>query len=181
MSDEYITPIKLPATKSKTEAQIKKAIKNKEYREKNKEALDAKRKANRAANDTAERAYRREWYHKNKQKQEMLEDGSYLVTTKQIARMIGVKETMMETIKQTEAYQMPKSKMARCDGTFLYCRDEIEEWLPFVREVVAFQSPKKKPIVLKGAAVHIVNFVRNNAEVIKYCDEIRRKNSEVYA
>jgi hypothetical protein len=46
---------------------------------------------------------------------------------------------------------------------------------------VAFYSPKKKPIKLTGAAVHIVNFMRNNAEIIKYCDEIRRNKSEVYA
>ena len=181
MSDEYIIPVEYTATKSKTEAQIKKAIRNREYREKNKVDLEAKRIAKRLANDTEEKASRREWYHKNKKKQELLEDGSYLITLKQVGRMIGVKENMATKISLTESYKMPKPKMARCDGTSLYCRDEVEEWLPYVREVVAFYSPKKKPIKLTGAAVHIVNFMRNNAEIIKYCDEIRRKNSEVYA
>ena len=169
------------ATERKTEEQIKKALRNKEYRERNREELKVKRIARCKANDTAEKAARREWYHNNKKKQETLEDGSYLITLKQIGRMIGVKENVATKISQTESYKMPKAKMARCDGTSLYCRDEIEEWLPYVREVVAFYSPKKKPIKLTGAAVHIVNFMRNNAEIIKYCDEIRRKKSEVYA
>ena len=170
------------ATERKTEDQIKKALRNKEYREKNKEELKIKRVARRKANDTAEKAARRDWYHKNKKKQEeeILEDGSYLITLKQIGRMIGVKEDLATKISKTESYKMPKPKMARCDGTSLYCRDEIEEWLPYVREVVAFHSPRKKPIKLTGAAVHIVNFMRNNVEIIKYCDEIRRKKSEVY-
>lgn len=171
------------ATERKTEDQIKKALRNKEYREKNKEELKIKRVARRKANDTAEKAARREWYHKNKKKQEeeILEDGSYLITLKQIGRMIGVKEDLATKISKTESYKMPKAKMARCDGTSLYCRDEIEEWLPYVREVVAFHSPRKKPIKLTGAAVQIVNFMRNNVEIIKYCDEIRRKKAEVYA
>jgi len=180
MSDKYNIPVEQPATKIKTEEQIKKALRNKEYRERNIEELKVKRIARRKANDTAEKAARRNWYHKNKKKQELLEDGSYLITLKQIGRMIGVKETIATKISQTELYKMPKAKMARCDGTSLYCRDEIEEWLPYVREVVAFYSPKKKPIVLKGAAVHIVNFMRNNAKVVAYCDQLRKDNLEVY-
>jgi hypothetical protein len=65
--------------------------------------------------------------------------------------------------------------MARCDGTDLYCRDEIEEWLPFIQEAVAFFPNKKKLIKISGTALVNIAFIRNNLEVIKYCDEIRRK------
>tara|TARA_R110000868_G_scaffold404069_1_gene681905 strand:+ start:884 stop:1141 length:258 start_codon:yes stop_codon:yes gene_type:complete len=70
---------------------------------------------------------------------------------------------------------MPRPKMARCDGTDLYCRDEIEEWLPFIQDAVAFFPNRKKLIKISGAALQNVTFMKNNLKVIKYCDEIRRK------
>ena len=74
------------------------------------------------------------------------EESSQLITLKSIARLIGVKEAVVRALRDTPTYNMPKPKMARCDGTDLYCRDEIEELLPFIQEAVAFFPNKKKLI-----------------------------------
>jgi hypothetical protein len=103
------------------------------------------------------------------------EESSQLITLKSISRLIGVKEASVRTLRDTPTYNMPKPKMARCDGTDLYCRDEIEEWLPFIQEVVAFFPNKKKLIKISGTALINIAFIKNNLKVIKYCDEIRRK------
>jgi hypothetical protein len=103
------------------------------------------------------------------------EESSQLITLKSISRLVGVKEVVIKTLRDTPNYNMPKPKMARCDGTDLYCRDEIEEWLPFIQEAVAFFPNKKKLIKISGTALVNIAFIRNNLEVIKYCDEIRRK------
>lgn len=103
------------------------------------------------------------------------EESSQLITLKSISRLVGVKEAVIKTLRDTPNYNMPRPKMARCDGTDLYCRDEIEEWLPFIQEAVAFFPNKKKLIKISGTALVNIAFIRNNLEVIKYCDEIRRK------
>jgi len=103
------------------------------------------------------------------------EESSQLITLKSISRLIGVKEAVVKTLRDTPIYNMPTPKMARCDGTDLYCRDEIEEWLPFIQEAVAFFPNKKKLIKISGTALINIAFIRNNLKVIKYCDEIRRK------
>jgi hypothetical protein len=103
------------------------------------------------------------------------EESSQLITLKSISRLIGVKEAVVRALRDTPTYNMPKPKMARCDGTDLYCRDEIEEWLPFIQEAVAFFPNKKKLIKISGTALINIAFIKNNLKVIKYCDEIRRK------
>jgi len=103
------------------------------------------------------------------------EESSQLITLKSISRLIGVKEAVVKTLRDTPIYNMPSPKMARCDGTDLYCRDEIEEWLPFIQEAVAFFPNKKKLIKISGTALVNIAFMKNNLKVIKYCDEIRRK------
>lgn len=103
------------------------------------------------------------------------EESSQLITLKSISRLIGVKEAVVRALRDTPTYNMPKPKMARCDGTDLYCRDEIEEWLPFIQEAVAFFPNKKKLIKISGTALINISFIKNNLKVIKYCDEIRRK------
>jgi hypothetical protein len=108
-------------------------------------------------------------------KEEEEEESSQLITLKSISRLVGVKEAVIKTLRDNPTYDMPKPKMARCDGTDLYCRDEIEEWLPFIQEAVAFFPNKKKLIKISGTALQNVMFMKNNLEVIKYCDEIRRK------
>jgi hypothetical protein len=103
------------------------------------------------------------------------EESSQLITLKSISRLVGVKEAAIKTLRDNPTYDMPRPKMARCDGTDLYCRDEIEEWLPFIQEAVAFFPNKKKLIKISGTALQNVMFMKNNLEVIRYCDEIRRK------
>ena len=48
-------------------------------------------------------------------------------------------------------------------------------WLPFMQEAVAFFPNRKKLIRIRGVALQNVTFMKNNLAVIKYCDEIRRK------
>jgi hypothetical protein len=103
------------------------------------------------------------------------EESSQLITLKSISRLVGVKEVVIKGLRDNPTYNMPNPKMARCDGTDLYCRDEIEEWLPFIQEAVAFFPNKKKLIKISGTALQNVMFMKNNLEVIRYCDEIRRK------
>ena len=164
----------------KTEEQIKKALRNREYREKNKEALRLKRVAKFEANEEKHRSEKLAWYYKNKEKQLQEEESSPMMTLKSVARLIGVRENVAKNISKTESYKMPKPKMAMCDGSNLYCRIEIEEWMPFIREVVAFYSTKRKLIKLTGAAVHIVNFMQNNKAVISHCEEERTRLRELW-
>ena len=49
--------------------------------------------------------------------------------------------------------------------------------MPFIREVVAFYSAKKKIIVLSGASAHIVNFMRKNSAVMKHCEKWERSRN----
>ena len=158
----------------KTEEQIKKAAKNRAYRELNKETLRLKRII-KEENEEVKLNIKntsKDWYLRNKEKEE--EDASVLMTTKAVARLIGVKENMVHKIMLTDSYKMPKHKMTLVDGSKLYCREEIKEWMPFIREVVAFYSAKKKIIVLSGAAAHIVNFMRKNSAVMKHCEKWER-------
>jgi hypothetical protein len=164
----------------KTEEQIKKALRNREYREKNKEILRLKRVAKFEANEEKHRSEKLAWYYKNKEKQLQEEESSPMMTLKSVARLIGVRENVAQKISKTESYKMPKPKMARCDGSDLYCRMEIEEWMPFIREVVAFYSTKRKLIKLTGAAVHIVNFMQNNKAVISHCEDERKRLRELW-
>ena len=112
---------------------------------------------------------------KVKEKELLEQENSPLITLKCISRLVGVKEAVIKTLKDKPSYKMPKPRMVHCDGTDLYCRDEIEEWLPFIQEVVAYFPNKKKLIQISGNALVNINFIRNNLEIIKYCDEIRRK------
>ena len=111
----------------KTEEQIKKAAKNRAYRELNKETLRLKR---------------------------IIKEEN---------------EEVKLNIKNTNKDWYLRNK--------LYCREEIKEWMPFIREVVAFYSAKKKIIVLSGAAAHIVNFMRKNSAVIKHCEKWERSRN----
>jgi hypothetical protein len=161
--------------KVKTPAQINKAISNRAYREEHKDELRVKRLARDAVNKPMIKATNKNWYDRTKEKELLEQEDSPLVTLKSISRLIGVKEVVIKTLRDNPTYDMPKPKMARCDGTDLYCRDEIEEWLPFIQEAVAFFPNRKKLIKISGMALQNVMFMRNNLEAIRYCDEIRRK------
>ena len=161
--------------KVKTPAQINKAISNKAYREEHKDELRVKRLARDVVNKPMIKATNKNWYDRTKEKELLEQEDSPLVTLKSISRLVGVKEVVIKGLRDNPTYNMPSPKMARCDGTDLYCRDEIEEWLPFIQEAVAFFPNRKKLIKISGMALQNVMFMRNNLEVIKYCDEIRRK------
>ena len=161
--------------KVKTQAQINKAISNRAYREEHKDDLRLKRLARDAVNKPMIKATNKNWYERTKEKELLEQEDSPLVTLKSISRLVGVKEIVIKTLRDNPTYNMPKPKMARCDGTDLYCRDEIEEWLPFIQEAVAFFPNRKKLIRIRGVALQNVTFMKNNLAVIKYCDEIRRK------
>ena len=161
--------------KVKTQAQINKAISNRAYREEHKDDLRLKRLARDAVNKPMIKATNKNWYDRTKEKELLEQEDSPLITLKSISRLVGVKEAVIKTLRDNPTYNMPKPKMARCDGTDLYCRDEIEEWLPFIQEAVAFFPNKNKLIKISGTALVNIAFIRNNLEVIKYCDEIRRK------
>ncbi len=161
--------------KVKTPAQIIKAISNKAYREEHKDDLRLKRLARDGGNKVKIKATNKKWYTNNKEKEVLEQEDSPLITLKSISRLVGVKEAVIKTLRDNHPYNMPKPKMARCDGSDLYCRDEIEEWLPFIQEAVAFFPNRKKLIKISGTALQNVTFMKNNLAVIKYCDEIRRK------
>ena len=161
------------------EQQLKKAAQNRSYRELNKETLRLKRiiKEKNEEVKLSIKNTNRDWYLRKKEKEEREEAASLLMTPKAIARLIGVKENMMRKIILTDSYKMPKAKMTLVDGSKLYCREEINEWIPFIREAVVFYSAKKKIIVLTGAAAHIVNFMRENAAVMKHCEKWARSRN----
>jgi hypothetical protein len=161
--------------KVKTDAQINKAISNRAYREEHKDDLRLKRLARDAVNKPMIKETNKKWYTNNKEKELLEQEDSPLITLKSISRLVGVKEAVIKTLRDNPTYNMPSPKMARCDGTDLYCRDEIEEWLPFMQEAVAFFPNRKRLIKISGTALVNIAFIKNNLEVIRYCDEIRRK------
>ena len=161
--------------KVKTQAQINRAILNRDYREEHRDDIRLKRLVRSAANKPMIKATNKKRYDRTKEKELLEQEDSPLITLKSISRLVGVREVVIKTLRDNPTYNMPSPKMARCDGTDLYCRDEIEEWLPFIQEAVAFFPNKKKLIKISGAALQNVMFMKNNLEVIRYCDEIRRK------
>ena len=134
--------------KVKTPAQIIKAISNKAYREEHKDDLRLKRLARDGGNKVKIKATNKKWYTNNKEKELLEQEDSPLITLKSISRLVGVKEAVIKTLRDNHPYNMPKPKMARCDGSDLYCRDEIEEWLPFIQEAVAFFPNRKNFIYI---------------------------------
>jgi Tfp pilus assembly protein PilZ len=63
------------------------------------------------------------------------------------------------------------------DGTVLYNRAAIMEWMPYIREASAFIG-KGKPIKIGGMALQIVHFMHKSKEMKLYCDELRRKQTD---
>jgi hypothetical protein len=96
------------------------------------------------------------------------------ITKKEIAQLIGINLIPLEKILKDPKYCAPTHIATHFDGTVLFNRAEIMEWMPYVREACAF-IPKGKKIKITGMAAQIVQFMRKNKKVIAYCDEIRRK------
>jgi predicted DNA-binding transcriptional regulator AlpA len=137
-----------------------------------------------------------EYYHKNKKvihervllkrkadrlKMEHLKNNSVIhpvpqkcITKKEIMALIGVTALVLDRISKDKKYCMPKQVATHIDGTVLFNRAEIIEWLPYAREACAFIK-KTKPIKLTGMAASIVEFMRRSKDMELYCNELRRK------
>jgi predicted DNA-binding transcriptional regulator AlpA len=96
------------------------------------------------------------------------------ITKKEIAKLIGVKMLTLEKILKDKKYSAPKHTELHFDGTVLFNRSEIMEWMPYAREACAFIK-KGKQIKLTGMAASIVHFMHRNKETELICNEIRRK------
>ena len=88
--------------------------------------------------------------------------------------LIGVTALVLDKILKDKKYSAPRQVATHIDGTVLYNRAEIMEWLPYARESCAFIK-KPKPIKLTGMAVQIVKFMHRSKNMEMYCDEIRRR------
>jgi len=100
------------------------------------------------------------------------------ITKKEIMALIGIKALMLDKIVKDSKYCMPKHVATHIDGTILFNRAEIMDWLPYIREVCAFMY-KRPPIKLTGMAAQIVQFMHRSKDMELYCDEIRRRGNNV--
>ena len=98
------------------------------------------------------------------------------ITKKEIMALIGIKALMMDKIVKDPKYCMPKHAATHIDGTILFNRAEIMDWLPYIREVCAFMY-KRPPIKLTGMAAQIVQVMHRSKDMELYCDEIRRRGN----
>jgi len=134
-----------------------------------------------------------EYYHKNKKaihervmlkrKMDRLKADDVIppvpqksITKKEIMALIGIKALMLDKIVKDPKYCMPKHAATHIDGSILFNRAEIMDWLPYIREVCAFMY-KRPPIKLTGMAASIVEFMRRSKDMELYCDEIRRRGN----
>jgi hypothetical protein len=96
----------------------------------------------------------------------------------QIAKIIGITYSKLRArVAVNPRYMMPKHMYIMLDGSKVYNKAEIDEWLPYIIDLLAFDpcSTKKNRITISGNAILTINFLRKNKKVVKYCDEIRRK------
>ena len=96
------------------------------------------------------------------------------ITKKEIMALIGIKALMLDKIVKDPKYCMPKHVATHIDGSILFNRAEIMDWLPYIREACAFMY-KRPPIKLTGMAAQIVQFMHRSKDMELYCDELRRK------
>ena len=99
------------------------------------------------------------------------------ITKKEIAKLVGVKMMTIEKILKDKKYGAPKHTGVHFDGTVLYNRAEIMDWIPYIREVSAFIG-KGKPIKITGMAAQIVEFMHRSQKMELFCDDIRRKKMD---
>ena len=99
------------------------------------------------------------------------------ITKKEIAKLVGVKMMTIEKILKDKKYGAPKHTGMHFDGTVLYNRVAIMEWLPYIREASAFIG-KGKPIKITGMAAQIVEFMRRSKKMELFCDELRRNKTD---
>lgn len=147
---------------TEAERKEKRRLHNQRYREENRESINARIRARKL----------RERIGKMPQINEQIN-----ITKKEIAKLIGVKMLTLEKILIDKKYSAPKHTELHFDGTVLFNRSEIMEWMPYVREASAFIK-KGKPIVLSGMSAQIVQFMRKNKKVELFCNELRRKQMD---
>ena len=99
------------------------------------------------------------------------------ITKKEVANLIGVKILTLEKILKDKKYSAPQHMGVHFDGTVLYNRAEIMDWIPYIREVSAFIG-KGRPIKITGMAAQIVQFMHRNKLMEVYCDDVRRKQMD---
>ena len=96
----------------------------------------------------------------------------------QIAKIIGITYSKLRArVAVNPRYMMPKHMYVMLDGSKIFNKKEIDDWLPYIVELLAFDpsSHKKSRITISGNAILIIEFMRRNIKVERYCDEIRRK------
>jgi hypothetical protein len=96
----------------------------------------------------------------------------------ELAKIIGITYSKLRSkIAVNPRYMMPKHMYIMMDGSKVYNKAEIDEWLPYIIDLLAFDpcSNKKNRITLSGNAILTINFLRKNKKVVKYCDDIRLK------
>jgi len=144
------------------EKKEKRRLDNQRYRDENRESINARVRARKL----------------QKRIGEMPEINEQInITKKEIAKLIGVKMLMLEKILKDKKYSAPKHTELHFDGTVLFNRAEVMEWMPYAREVSAFIK-KTKPIVLSGMSAQIVQFMHKNKKIELFCNELRRKQMD---
>ena len=96
------------------------------------------------------------------------------ITKKEILTLIGIKALTLDKIVKDARYCMPKHTGTHMDGTVLYNRAEIMDWLPYIREMCAFMY--KRPVIkITGMAAQIVQFMHRSKDMELYCNDSRRR------
>ena len=99
------------------------------------------------------------------------------ITKKEILTLIGIKALTLDKIVKDARYCMPKHTGTHMDGTVLYNRAEIMDWLPYIREMCAFMY-KRPPIKITGMATRVVQFMHRSKDMELYCNDSRRRMME---
>ena len=136
---------------------------NRRYREDNRASINARIRAKKLRDKGGE--------------ERPIIDEQLNITKKEIAKLVGVKMMTIEKILKYKKYGAPKHTGVHFDGTVLYNRAEIMDWIPYIREVSAFIG-KGRPIKITGVAAQIVQFMHRNKKVELFCDELRRKEMD---
>lgn len=95
-------------------------------------------------------------------------------TLTDIAKLMGITKQRITNIVNNPKYLTPKPLYKRVDDSDIYDRAQIDAWLPYISNVIAFMGKGKK-IKISGDALHIINFMHANKNIEKHCDEERVK------
>ena len=136
---------------------------NRRYREDNRASINARIRAKKLRDKGGE--------------ERPIIDEQLNITKKEIAKLVGVKMMTIEKILKDKKYGAPKHTGVHFDGTVLYNRAEIMDWIPYIREVSAFIG-KGRPIKITGMAAQIVEFMHRSQKMELFCDELRRKEMD---